>query len=411
MKNRRVVVTGVGLISPIGNSITEVTRALRGAVSGVRALPAEALWDGVQTTLGAPAATWDVGSIDRRSLRTMGRVARMAAVATRDALAQAGLEPGVLRSGDVALAYGSTDGSCSSAETYYRRLYETDSFAGIRASAYLRFMSHTCAANLAQLYGFGGRVVPICSACTSASQCIGHGWELIAHGLEDIVVAGGAEELHPTVIGVFDQLLATSTSFAQRPEATPRPFDRARDGMVCGEGAGTLVLEELEHARSRGAQILGEVLGYGTSCDGGHLTSPDSGGIQRAMERGLSAAGVTASDIDYVYAHATGTAIGDATEAAAMREVYGGQVPVASPKGHTGHTLGACGALEVAFLLGMFQEGFLAPTRNLETPAEACAGLDHVTSVRESTPELVVKNNFAFGGINTSLVLRHPDAP
>ncbi len=408
---RRVVVTGVGLVSPIGNDLDTVTQALAEGRSGVRRMDEWSEFGGVETRVGATVADYAVSGYSRKQLRTMGPVARMATFATKQAIDDAGLTPDELTSGLVGLSYGSTDGSCSAEEGYYRKLYTTDSFVGLMASTYLKFMSHTCAANLAQLFGITGRVVPICSACTSASQSIGQGYEAIAYGMEEVMVCGGAEELHFTVAGVFDLMLATSVRYNESPTATPRPFDAERDGMVVGEGAGTLVLESLERARTRGAHIYAEIVGYGTNCDGGHLTSPSDHGMAGAMRRALADAALDRSAVGYINAHGTGTEVGDKAESRATFAVMGDGPPISSTKSYTGHTLGGCGAIESIFVFGMMRDGFLAPTRTLEQPDPACAPLNYLIGAPvQATPELVMNNNFAFGGINTSLILRRPDA-
>ncbi len=407
----RVVVTGQGLVSPLGNDLEIVTEALTSGRSGIVRTEEWGECGGIETCLGAPAQPVQLSGFSRKQLRTMGPVARMATAATRAAIEDAGLSEELVRSGRVGLSYGSTDGSCSAEEAYYRKLYSTNSFVGLLASSYLKFMSHTCAANLAQLFGITGRVVPICSACTSASQSIGQGYEAIAAGREEVMICGGAEELHYTVVGVFDLMLATSVAFNDRPEATPRPFDRDRDGMVCGEGAGTLVLESLEHARARGAHIYAELVGYGTNCDGGHLTTPSDTGMAGAMRRALADARLDSSDIGYINAHGTGTEVGDLAESKATWAVLGETVPVSSTKSFTGHTLGGCGAIESVFLFGMMREGFLVPTRTLEHPDPKCAPLAHIQGdPREARPTFLMNNNFAFGGVNTSLIFRRPDA-
>jgi 3-oxoacyl-[acyl-carrier-protein] synthase II len=213
--------------------------------------------------------------------------------------------------------------------------------------------------------------------------------------------------MHALHAGVFDIMFATSTRFNDRPEASPRPFDRDRDGLVVGEGAGTLVLEEFEHARRRGARIHAELIGYGTNCDGTHVTSPSAAGMAGAMQLALADARIAPERIDYVNAHGTATELGDIAESQATLQVLGPSVPISSTKGHTGHTLGACGAIEAVFAIAMIQGGFIAPTRNLDALDERCAALNYV--VREPVAgrlEVVMSNNFAFGGINTSLILR-----
>jgi 3-oxoacyl-[acyl-carrier-protein] synthase II len=401
---RRVVVTGLGLRSPIGDDYDAVRDALREGRHGI--VPVEHWRDwGVRTGLGAVVDDPPLDGFARKQVRAMGKVARLATAATAAAIADAGLTDDEVRGPRTALFYGSTDGSTGAAEEYYRKLYTQRNFDGLLSSSYLRFMSHTCAANLAQVFGISGRVLPICSACTSASQAIGEAYHGIAGGREDVALCGGAEELHVTVAGVFDLMLAASTRYNDAPDRTPRPFDRDRDGMVVGEGAGTLVLEEYEHARARGARILAELVGYGSNCDGAHLTSPSPGGMAGAMRLALEDAGLDRSDIDYVNAHATGTEVGDIAESLATAEALGTDIPVSSTKGHTGHTLGGCGAIESVFAIAMLREGFVAPTRNLQEVDPRCAPLDYVRGAcREVTLRHVMNNNFAFGGINTSLV-------
>jgi 3-oxoacyl-[acyl-carrier-protein] synthase II len=404
MSARRVVVTGTGLVSPLGNTLETVSQALQEGRHGIATTQEWAAY-GVETRVGGFVAPLDPLDCSRKQLRSMGRVARLAVAATRSALENAGLDEAVLRGERTVLLYGSTDGSTSAAEDYYRKLYTTNSFNGLLSSMYLQFMSHTCAANVAQVFGVTGRVVPICSACTSASQAIGEGYVAIATGREDVAICGGAEELHVTVAGVFDLMMATSIKYGDRADLTPRPFDAERDGLVVGEGAGTLVLESYEHARRRGARIHAEIVGYGSNCDGVHLTSPSPHGMAGAMRRALRCAGLSPDDLDYINAHATGTEVGDIAESQATMEALGGDVPLSSTKGHTGHTLGGCGAIESIFVLAMLRDGFLPPTRNLETVDPRCAPLHYLRDeVRHATPRRIMNNNFAFGGINTSLV-------
>lgn len=402
---RRVVITGLGLVSPIGSSLDAVATALRTGVHGIRKVDGWASW-GVRTALGGLVDEPELGIGTRKQLRAMGKVARLALAATHSAIVDAGLDDAQVRGPGLALYYGSTDGSTGAAEEYYRRLYTTRKFEGLLASSYLKFMSHTCAANLAQVLGITGRVVPICSACTSASQSIGEGFHAIASGRDELAICGGAEELHVTVAGVFDLMMAASVRYNDAPAQTPRPFDSGRDGMVVGEGAGTLVLESWEHAQRRGARAYAEILGYGSNCDGAHLTSPSPEGMAGAIRLALRDSGVDPARLDYVNAHATGTEVGDIAESIATAEAIGPDVPVSSTKGHTGHTLGGCGAIESIFAIAMMQGRFIAPTRNLEEPDPRCAPLCHVRGgPRDAELALVLNNNFAFGGINTSLVL------
>jgi 3-oxoacyl-[acyl-carrier-protein] synthase II len=406
--NRRVVVTGMAGVSPIGSDWKLVRESLQSGRSGVVRMDE---WDGIEglvTRLGAPVRDFEVPEdYPRKKIRSMGKDSLMSTRATELALADAGLlgHP-ALGDGSTGIAFGSTQGSPSGFEVYARRFYVGRTTVGIRGSDYLHFMSHTCAAHIAQFFGIVGRIVPTCSACTSGSQGIGYAYEAIRFGRQDVMIGGGAEELHAIDAAIFDILLAASTR-NDAPERSPRPFDAGRDGTVPGEGAGALVLEELEFARRRGARILAEVIGYATTCDGRHMTNPDPEGMERVMRLALQDAGISAQEVGYVNAHGTATAIGDVAESQATSAVFGDRVPVSTLKGHMGHTLGACGALEAWMTLAMLSEGWVAPTRSLETPDPACAPLDHVRGApRELAADIAVSNNFAFGGVNTSLVFR-----
>lgn len=404
---RRVAITGIGLVTPIGGSLDAVSEALRGDVSGVRVQESWAKIGHLATRLGGECEEVRLAGRDRKKIRSMGRVARLALTATERALEDAGIDD--LSHPRVGLAYGSTHGSSSAYVDFARPLFARDSFEGLPSTSYLKFMSHTCAANLASYYGVHGRVISTCAACVSGSQAIGAGYEAIKLGGADVMVCGGAEELHWTHAGVFDVMMATSARFNDRPSESPRPFDAARDGLVVSEGAGTVVLEDLERAEARGAHVHAELIGYGTNCDGTHVTNPSAEGMAAAIRLALADAGLAPDEIEYVNAHATATDVGDIVESKAMHEVFGEGVPVSSSKGFMGHTLGACGAIEVGLCLAMMRDRFLAPTKNLSEVDPRCAPLDHVIgSPRSAAPTVVMTNNFAFGGINTSLILTTP---
>jgi 3-oxoacyl-[acyl-carrier-protein] synthase II len=408
MNQRRVAITGIGVVCPIGDTYEESLAALRAGKHGIVTMPE---WDSVQhmqTRLGAPARAHQVSSIPKKLSRTMGRVSLLSTVATAEAIADAGLDAEEIRSGRVGLAYGSTHGSSSANEAWVRKVVSNHGFLGLASTTYLKFMSHTAAANLALYFGVRGRVITTCAACVSASQAIGAAYEAVKFGTTDVMIAGGAEELHFSHAGVFDLMYATSTGFNGTPDLSPRPFDTRRDGLVVGEGAGTFIVEEWERARARGRRIHAEIVGYGTNCDGAHVTSPSPEGMGQAMRLALQDARLEPASIDYVNAHATGTVVGDRAESLAMASLFGDRVPVSSLKGNLGHTLGACGAIEGALTLGMMREGFLAPTRNLDVVDPECAHLDYVRELRASTLTTTMSNKFAFGGLNTSLIFRRP---
>ena len=285
-------------------------------------------------------------------------------------------------------------------------MIDTGDVSGINATTYLRLMPHTAAANIGVYFGIKGRVIPACSACTSGSQSIGYAYEAIRFNRSRLMVAGGAEELCASEAAVFDTLYATSTR-NDTPSRTPSPFDRDRDGLVIGEGACTLVLEELEHAKARGATIYAEIVGFGSNSDGDHPTHPNTNTMEVAMRLALDDAQVPPTEISYVNAHATATEQGDIAETQAMHRLFGNRVPVSSVKGHLGHTLGACGAIESWFTIEMMRKGWFMPTLNLNNVDERCGDLDYIMNGgRELQGEYVMKNNFAFGGVNTSLVFR-----
>ena len=403
----RVVITGVGAYSPIGNDWPEIEANLRSRNSGVQHIDAWDEYDGLNTKLGAPISHFKApASFTRKRTRSMGRVALLATAASEIALRDAGLlDDPVLKSGRAGVAYGSSTGS-TDAITDFANMLLSKTLDGITATTYIRMMGHTTPVNIGVFFGLKGRVFTTSSACTSGSQGIGYAYEAIRSGSQDIMVAGGAEEFCPTEAAVFDTLYATSTS-NDRPETAPRPFDRDRDGLVIGEGACTLVLERRDRALSRGAKIYAEIVGYETNSDGAHVTQPSSDTMQKVMELALNNAGLDAGAIGYVSAHGTATQRGDIAESHATRNILGEHVPISSLKSYMGHTLGACGALESWLAIEMMNSGWFAPTINLENVDPECAELDYIVGDgRESDVEYVMNNNFAFGGINTSLIFR-----
>jgi len=404
---KRVVITGMAGISPLGNDWSSIEATLRSGRNAVQVIDAWREYEGLNTLLGAPAAAFELPAhYNRKTTRSMGRVALMATRASELALADAGLigDPFV-KSGKLGISYGSSAGSPKAIGDFGRMMADK-STEGINANTYLKMMAHTAPVNMGVFFGITGRIVTTSSACTSGSQGIGYAYEAIRSGRQLAMLAGGAEELDATEVAVFDTLFATSVQ-NDNPELTPRPFDSRRDGLVLGEGAGTLVLEELEHARARGARIHAEIIGYGTNSDGCHVTHPNPDTMQVAMRLALEDAGLQPADIGYINAHGTATEQGDMAESAATHAVFGTTVPVSSLKSYMGHTLGACGALEAWMTIEMMRAGWFAPTANLEVVDPRCAELDYITGAgRSRQSELVMSNNFAFGGINTSLVFR-----
>ncbi len=403
---RRVVITGMGALSPLGCDWSSARETLLAGKSCIKFQPEWDTVEGLQSRLGAGIPDFTRPKhYSRKKIRTMGRVSLLAARATELALEEAGLlKDGLATVPEIGVAYGSTSGSPPSIQKYAQQITVNKTLAGVSASEYVKFMSHTTAANLVQFFGVKGRLIPSCSACTSGSQAIGLAYESIKYGKQDVMIAGGAEELHILAATVFDIMYATSTK-NDAPETTPRPFDADRDGLVVGEGAATLVLESLEHAQKRGAVIWGEITGFGTNCDGNHIVTPSQEGMRSVMKLALADAGLNADEVGYVNAHGTATEVGDITESMATAEVFNRKIPISSLKSYMGHTLGACGALETWIALMMMREGWLAPTINLDRVDPRCAPLDYLTQVREASPNYVMNNNFAFGGVNTSIIL------
>jgi 3-oxoacyl-[acyl-carrier-protein] synthase II len=405
--SRRIAVAGMAGISPLGNDWPGVRARLGEYRNAVARMPEWAGYDGLNTLLGAPAAEFTLSErYTTKATRSMGRVALMATRASELALADAGLlgDP-LVKSGKLGIAYGSSAGT-PKAICDFGKMIDEKSTKGINATTYIKMMSHTAPVNLGVFLGVTGRIITTSSACTSGSQGIGYAYETIRGGQQRAMIAGGAEELCVTEVAIFDTLFATSVR-NDAPETTPRPFDAERDGLVLGEGAGTLILEDWEHARARGATIYAEVAGFGTNSDGSHITQPKAETMQIAMELALADAELPPSAIGYVNAHGTGTQQGDVAEAQATWNVFGAKVPVSSLKSYMGHTLGACGALEAWMSIEMMRTGWFAPTVNLTRVDPLCAELDYIVDAgRELQCEYIMSNNFAFGGINTSLIFR-----
>ncbi|SFU77634.1 beta-ketoacyl-ACP synthase [Pseudoduganella namucuonensis] len=405
--SRRVAVTGMAGISPIGNDWASVRARLGEYRNAIVRMAEWADYEGLNTQLGAPAAAFTLSDrFNRKTMRSMGRVALMATRATEMALEDAGLlDSPLLQSGDMGVSFGSSAGT-PSAIGDFGRMMEERSTRGINATTYIKMMAHTAPVNIGVFFGVTGRVITTSSACTSGSQGIGYAYEAIRGGKQVAMIAGGAEELCATEAAVFDTLFATSTRNAE-PSTTPRPFDTTRDGLVIGEGAGCLILEDMEHALARGATIHAELVGFGTNSDGCHVTQPNAATMQKAMRLSLADAGLQAADIGYVNAHGTATAQGDVAESQATHAVFGGRVPISSLKSYMGHTLGACGALEAWISIEMMREGWFAPTIGLQQVDPACAELDYIAGEgRRIRCEHIMSNNFAFGGINTSLIFK-----
>ncbi|WP_413731576.1 beta-ketoacyl-ACP synthase [Sodalis sp. RH20] len=405
--NRRVVITGMGGVTAFGESWQAVAQGLKRLENAVVAMPQWREFDGLNTLLAAPLPAFALPEhYTRKRIRSMGRVALLATRATELALEQAGLlNDAILTGGETGIAYGSSTGSTKPISDFATMLTEKHTH-NITGTTYVQMMPHTTAVNAGLFFGLRGRVIPTSSACTSGSQAIGYAYEAIKHGYQTVMVAGGAEELCPSEAAAFDTLFATS-QLNDAPKLTPAPFDVNRDGLVIGEGAGTLVLEALDFARARGATIYGELVGFATNCDASHITQPQQSTMQICMAQALQNAGVSSGDIGYISAHGTATERGDIAESRATAALFGNTTPISSLKSYFGHTLGACGALEAWMSLEMMREGWFAPTLNLRQPDPECGDLDYITGQpRLIDTGYIQSNNFAFGGINTSLIIK-----
>ncbi len=406
----RVVITACSAISPIGHGKDDIVASLTHGISGVKTLREDEMisrfiHSRVYGTVDYPIAY----DFNRQNRKTMGPVAYYACQVAKEVLAEAGLPGEFVTGGRLGIAFGSIHGSPTVQRDIYKIFFEAkdkSTYQSIGAVDYLKSMVHTTAVNISKMFGITGRIIASGTACTTASQSIGYGYEAVKYGLQDAMLCGGADEYDTITVAVFDNLLACSTSFNDRPDQTPRPFDRARDGLVVAEGAGAVMLEDYEFAKKRGANILAEVIGFACNSNGGDLILPNLDGITKTLQLSLENAGINASEVDLVSAHATATKMGDIIEAQATGAVFGREPYVVALKSYMGHTMAACGAIETVLMIYMMQEGFIAPTLNLVDIDERCAMVRHVQKLIEQPVRTAAIQNFAFGGVNTSLLIR-----
>ncbi|MDD4355939.1 MAG: beta-ketoacyl synthase N-terminal-like domain-containing protein [Smithellaceae bacterium] len=410
MTDRRVVITACSAISPIGHGRDKIVESLQKGVSGVKTLREDELigrfiHSRVYGTVSDPIEY----DFKRQHRKTMGPVAYYACQVAEEVLEQSGLPNEFVTGGRLGIAFGSIHGSPTVQRDIYKIFLgakDKETYQKIGAVDYLKSMVHTTAVNISKMFGITGRIISSGTACTTSSQSIGFGYEAVKYGLQDAMLCGGADEYDTITVAVFDNLLACSTAFNDQPEKTPRPFDRARDGLVVAEGAGAVMLEEYEFAKKRGAPILGEVIGFACNSNGGDLILPNLEGITKTLQLGLENAEISASEVDLISAHATATKMGDIIEAQAIGTVFGSNPHVVALKSYMGHTMAACGVIETILTLYMMQENFIAPTINLEDIDERCAMVRHVQKLIEHPVTTAAIQNFAFGGVNTSLLIR-----
>jgi 3-oxoacyl-[acyl-carrier-protein] synthase II len=405
--SKRVVITGAAAISSLGNNWDEIRSSILSRKNRVRYMSEWDQYTELQTRLASPIDDFQLPEhFNKKKTRGMGRVAQLGVCASERALIHAGLHKDpILKSGQCGVAYGSATGSSAAAMEFFD-LLGNNSMKNINGTTYLRMMSHTAAVNISVYFGTTGRMYPTSSACTAGSQAIGYAYEAIKSGQQRVMIAGGAEELCPTQAAVFDTVYSASLK-NKAPQNSPRPFDRDRDGLVLGEGGSTLILEELDHARDRNANILGEIVGFATNCDGSHLVRPNKKTMSEVMRLALKNAQLNPENIDYISGHGTATVHGDIAESEATQEVFGSKTPISTLKSFVGHSLGNCGALEAWAGLEMMREDWFHPNINLDTMDDRCAELDYIQNEeRELKANHFISNNFAFGGVNTSLIFK-----
>ncbi|STZ75697.1 3-oxoacyl-ACP synthase [Bergeriella denitrificans] len=406
MNTKRVVITGIGGITAFGKSWADIQTAFQAGQNAVKHMDWADRFPELEACLGAPLPDYaPPAHWTRKQLRSMGKVSQLCVEAAERALADAGLLGDErISDGRMGVACGSSSGSPKDIGDIGELLL-TGHSQNFSANTYVRMMPHTTAANVGIFFGLKGRIIPTSSACSSGSQGIGYAYEAIKYGLIEMMLAGGGEEFSPSQVYVFDSLYAASRR-NDAPDLTPRPYDTARDGLVIGEGASMMVLESLESAQARGAKIYAEIVGYGANSDGSHVTQPQKDTMQQCMTLALKDAGISPAQIGYVNGHGTATEKGDIAETLATEALFG-FVPMSSQKSYLGHTLGACGVLESWFSIEMMRGGWFAPTVNLTDPDPRCGNVDHITGAgREIRTDYVMNNNFAFGGVNTSLVFK-----
>ena len=404
---RRVAITGAGAISALGHEWKTIRENLLQLKNRVRYMHEWDQYPELQTRLASPVDDFVLPAhYTMKKKRGMGRVAQMAVAATEQALIHAGLfKDPIISSDATGVAYGSATGSSDAAMEFFG-LLEHKSMAKLNGTTYLRMMSHSAAVNISVLFGTCGRMYTTSSACTAGSQGVGFAYEAIRSGQQTIMIAGGAEELCPTQAAVFDTVYSASVKNAT-PELSPRAFDLQRDGLVLGEGACTLILEDWDQALARGANILAEVVGFATNCDGNHLVRPNQATMAKVMQNSLRDAQLNTEQIDYISGHGTATVHGDIAESLATQTVMGSNIPFSSLKSYIGHSLGACGSLEAWLGIEMMNENWFSPNLNLDEVDENCGQLDYIRNeVRELKAQYFMSNNFAFGGVNTSLIFK-----
>ncbi|KKO47405.1 3-oxoacyl-ACP synthase [Arsukibacterium ikkense] len=399
---KRAVITGMGIVSSIGNNQAEVLDSLKAGRSGITASP-EFVEFGLRSQVWGNIKMNPAEHIDRKAMRFMGDAAAYAYIAMQEAMADAGLSNEQISHPRVGLVVGS-GGASSKTQIEAADTLREKGVKRVGPYAVPKTMSSTCSACLATPFKIKGVNYSISSACATSAHCIGHAVELIQLGKQDIVFAGGGEEVHWTLAMEFDAMGALSSRYNDTPELASRTYDAQRDGFVISGGGGIVVVEELEHALARGATIYAEIVGYGATSDGYDMVAPSGEGAVRCMEMAMQG---VAAPVDYVNTHGTSTPVGDVKELAAIQQVFAGKSPaISATKAMTGHALGAAGVHEAIYSLLMMKHNFIAPSINITELDEAAAGLNIVRQAKEATLNTIMSNSFGFGGTNATLVMQ-----
>mgnify|MGYP000449771746 FL=1 len=403
--SRRIAITGMGIASCLGNDLDTVSAALRASRPGIRFLPDHAD-NGLRSQVGGAVELDLEAAVDRKLKRFMSDAAAYSYVSMRDAIADAGLDEAQVSDPRTGLVAGSGGGS-SHWQVETADLLRARGVRKVGPYMVPRTMCSTVSANLATAFKIKGVSYSISAACATSAHCIGAAADLIRHGAQDIVFAGGGEDLHWSMSVMFDAMGALSSSFNDRPQVASRPYDADRDGFVIAGGGGMLVLEDWDHAVARGARIHAELVGYGVTSDGADMVAPSGEGAVRCMRMALE--GLRHRRVDYLNTHGTSTPLGDITELGAVREVFGDAVPpLSSTKALSGHSLGAASVHEAIYCLLMMRDGFMAGSANIERLDERAEGFPILRQSRDAQLDLVMSNSFGFGGTNATLVFARP---
>ncbi|WP_288459826.1 beta-ketoacyl-[acyl-carrier-protein] synthase family protein [uncultured Chryseobacterium sp.] len=403
MENR-VVITGMGIYSCIGTSLEEVKESLFQGKSGIH-LVDERKEFGFRSGLTGVVPKPDLKNLlSRRQRVSMGEESEYAYIATLDALQQANIDQDFLDNNEVGILYGNDSVSKAVVESIDIAREKKDTTL-MGSGAIFKSMNSTVTMNLSTIFKLRGINLTISAACASGSHSLGLAYMMIKNGFQEMIICGGAQETNKYSMASFDGLGVFSVR-ENEPTKASRPFDKDRDGLIPSGGAATLIVESLESAQKRGANIIAEIVGYGFSSNGGHISTPNVDGPALAMDRALKQSGLSATDIDYINAHATSTPIGDANEAKAIYEIFGSEVPVSSTKSMTGHECWMAGASEVIYSILMMQNDFVAPNINLENPDDEAKRINLVAETKSQKIDVFLSNSFGFGGTNSALIVK-----